>query len=405
MTQIAGQRDSMNIETGRKKIDAEPKIALFDPQATPLVTALFTIGREYVKDDSGAVAVSGVPLMKKPTINPEFTWWEDQLAGFKTQINLAAGYTGANTAIVVDDGGIFQARDIVYVPRTNELMEVNGAPAGNTVTFRRGVGASGTGVALLDNDELILIGSAYPEGAASNSGRSTLEVKNSNFTQIQRTAIEETRTFQRTEMWTENDWAYQIKKQGIEHLKKLERMLWFGKKEESVDTVNNASGKPKRTSGGIFNFIQTNRTAFNGTMTESDFHSFLEQALKNGSNMKYVFCSPRILSVISNFAHGRLQTKSGEQIFGLSVHEYQTPHGLVKLVRQPLFDESAATAGTMVVLDLKNLKYRFLQDSDVQLLDNRQAPDVDGRKSEYLSESGLQFQLENEAAMATGITN
>ena len=405
MTQIAGQRDTMNIETSRKKIDAEPKIALFDPQATPLVSSLFTIGREYVKDDSGAVKVSGVPLMKKATTNPRFDWWEDQLSGFKTLINLAAGYAAGDTSIVVDDGTIFSARDIVFVPRTGELMEVNGAPAGNTVTFRRGVGASGAGVALLDNDELILIGSAYPEGAASNSGNSTKEVNNFNYTQIQRTPIEETRTFSKTEMWTENDWAYQIKKQGIEHLKKLERMLWFGKREESTNTVNNTGGKPKRLSGGIMNFITTNRTVFSGTMTESDFHTFLEGALKNGSNMKYVFCSPRVLTVISNFAHGRLQTKVGEQIFGLTIHEYQSPHGMVKLVRQPLFDESAAYQGAMVAIDLKNLKYRFLQDSDVQLLDNRQANDVDGRKSEYLSESGLQFQLENEAAVATGITN
>jgi hypothetical protein len=284
-------------------------------------------------------------------------------------------------------------------------MEVSSVSS-NVVTVRRGVGNSGVGVAILDNDELVVIGSAYPEGAASQSARSTKEVKNYNYLQIQRTPIEETRTYSKTEMWTENDWAFEVKKQGIEHLKKLERMFWFGKREEGTDTTNNTSGKPKRYSGGIISqFLQTNRTAFSGTLTESDFHSFLETGLKNGSSMKYLFCAPRVLTVISNFAHGRLNTKIDDKIYGVTIHEYQSPHGLVKLVRQSLFDEMTQYSGAGVLLDLKNLKYRFLKDSDVSLKDNRQANDVDGRKSEYLSESGIQMMLEKEAAMFTGVSN
>lgn len=404
-TILSGQRDTLNIETSRKKIDAEPKIALFDPQATPLVSSLFTIGREYVKDGNGAVKVSGVPLLKKPTSNPRFDWWEDELIGYKTLVNNASGISSSDTTIEVDDYTIFRASDVVFVPRTGELMEVSGNPSSSPVTFRRGVGNSGTGVAMVDNDELVIIGSAYPEGATSQSGKSTLEVNNYNYTQIQRTPIEETRTFSKTEMWTENDWAFQLKKQGVEHLKKLERMLWFGKREESTNSTNNTNGKPKRFSGGIMNFISTYRTVFSGTMTEADFHAYLEVALKNGSTMKYNFCAPRVLSVISNFAHGRLQTKIDDKVFGLTIHEYQSPHGLVKLVRQPLFDEMQAYAGAMATIDMKNLKYRYLADSDVHLLDNRQENDRDGRKSEYLSESGLQFMLEREASVGTGITN
>lgn len=55
-------------------MDAEPKIALFDPQQTPLVSALFTIGREYNKDSDGRVQVGGVPIMKKVATNPRIDW-------------------------------------------------------------------------------------------------------------------------------------------------------------------------------------------------------------------------------------------------------------------------------------------------------------------------------------------
>ncbi len=403
-TILTGQRDTLNIETSRKKLDAEPKIALFDPQATPLATALFTMGREYVKDDQGRVKVGGVPLMKRVAFNPRVDWWEDELIGFKTTINNAAGYTTSSTSLVVaaGTGSIFQNRDTVFVPRTGEIFEVT-AVSTDTLTVVRGIGNSGVGVAINDKDELLLLGSAYPEGAASNSGRSTKETNNFQYLQIQRTPIEETRTFGKTELYTEADWAFEVKKQGIEHLKKLERMFWFGKRQEGTDAI---SGKPKRFSGGIIGqFIQTNVSVFPGTATESDFNQFLETVLSRGSSMKYLFCSPRVLTVISNFAQGRLRTVTDNQMYGMTIHEYQSPHGVMKLVREPIFDEVSDYAGAMCAVDFKNIKYRFLKDSDVSLLPNRQNNDVDGRKAEYLSESGIQLQLERESALAKGITN
>lgn len=403
MSVITGQRNTLNIEVGRIKKDAEPKIALFDPQATPLATAISTIGREYVKDTDGMVKVSGVPLMKKVTYNPRFDWWEDQLIAFKTNINNAGGYSAAATSIVVVDGTVFGAGDIVLVGRTNELMEVNGAPVGNTVTFRRGVGASGVGVVINNGDELVVIGNTYPEGSASRAARTTLEVNNFNYTQIMRTPVEITRTFMKTETYTEDDWKYEVKKSGVEHMKKIERTLFFGKKEQSVDVVNNASGNPKRTTGGILNFIQTNVFLASSVLTEFEWNAWLETALKNGSTYKYVFCAPRVLSVVSNFAQGRLITKQDDKIFGITIHEYQTPHGVVKLVREPIFDEQSATNGTAIALDLQNLKYRFLADSDTSFLDNRQNNDVDGQKGEYLTEFGLQFMLEKEASVMNGV--
>lgn len=399
---INGQRTTLNIETGRIKKDAEPKIALFDPQATPLATAISTIGREYVKDADGMVKVSGVPLMKKVTYNPRFDWWEDALLAFKSVAT--AVFTSSATTITVADGTVYGAGDILWNTRTNEIMEVNGAPSGNTLTVRRGVGSGGTGVAGLVNDELTVIGNAYPEGSASRSARTTKEVNNFNYTQIMRTPVEITRTLMKTETYTEDDWKYEVKKSGVEHMKKLERSLWFGKREESTDTTNNASGAPKRTTGGILNqFIQTNFFTSAGTLTEAEWNNFLETALKNGSSYKYVFCAPRVLSVVSQFGANRVLQKQSDQIYGVTIHEYQSPHGMVKLVRQPIFDETVQTSGMAVAIDLANMKYRYLQDSDTAFLDNRQNNDIDGKKGEYLTEFGLEFQLEKEAAVITGI--
>lgn len=403
MSLIAGQRDTLNIETGRIKKDVEPKIALLDPQVSPLMTAISTIGREYIKDGDGSVKVSGIPFMKRVSYNPRFDWWEDALIGTKTTVNNAAGITAGATTIAVADYTVFNQGDIVWNTRTNEVLEVNGAVTASPITVRRGVGASGVGVAMNDKDELIVIGNVYPEGAASRTGSTTLEVNAFNYTQIIRTPVEITETLKNTELYTEADWKYAVAKAGVEHMKKMERTLWFGKREQSTDTVNNANGKPKRTTGGILNFIATNVTVAPSTLTEAEWDAFLETALKNGSSMKYAFCSPRVLTVISTFAKNKLLTSNNDKSYGLSIMEYQSPHGVVKLVRQPIFDESVNTTGHCVVLDMNQLKYRFLQNRDTSFLDNRQANDIDGQKGEYLTEMGLQFMLERHSAVLKGV--
>lgn len=402
MSTINGQRTTLNIDNSRIKKDAEPKIALFDPQATPLATAISTIGREYVKDDNGMVKVSGVPVMKKVTTNPRFDWWEDQLIGFKS--NATAAFLSTDTTITVADGSIYNAGDIVMNTRTNEVIEIVGLPSGNSLTIRRGVGASGVGIAINAADEFLVIGNAYPEGAASRGAITTKEVNQFNYTQIIRTSVEITRTLQNSDTYTDKDWMYEVKKTGIDHMKKIERTLWFGKREQSIDTANNASGAPKRMTGGILGqFIVTNVMVAPSVLTEAEFNTFLETALKNGSTYKYVFCAPRVLTVISNFAQGRLRTAQDDTIYGLTIHEYQSPHGMVKLVRQPIFDESAQYSGHAVAVDMQNVKYRYLANSDTTFLDNRQNNDVDGKKGEYLTEMGLQFMLEKEASVLMGV--
>lgn len=407
MSTVSGIRDTLNIETGRIKKDVEAKIALLDPEISPLMTAVSTMGREYIREGEGAnaaVKVTGVPVMKRASTSSRFEWWEDQLVGVKTAVNNVAGITSSDTTIEVDDYTIFTAGDIVWNTRTNELLEVNGTPSSSPVTFRRGVGASAVGVAMNNDDELIIIGNVYPEGAASRESLTNLETNVYNYTQIIRTPVEITETLKNTDLYTEDEWKYQMKKAGVEHLKKMERAFWFGKREQSQNTVNNTAGKPKRTTGGILNhFLSTNVRVAPSTLTESDWNSFLELALQKGSTKKWAFCSPRALSVIASFASNKLQTKSDDRVYGVSIHEYISPHGTIKLVRQPMFAESVNTNGHVVVLDLGRFKYRYLQNRDVAFLDNRQENDEDSRKGEYLCEVGGQLMNESEMAVLKGV--
>ena len=401
MAFIDGQRTTLNIEQGRRVTDAEAKIALLDPQVTPLMTAFGTYGREYAHDKNGAVKVTGVPLMKRETINPEYTWWEDEVRDRVDAIDNAGGYTPGDTVLTVDDATIFFIGAEVFVPRTGEVMIVDAVGA-TDITVRRGIGT--TAAALVDDDPLLTIGSVYPEGALSRQSKTTLEVKNFNYTQIFRTPFSVTRTNDKSKLWTENDYLYEMRKQGIEHLKDVERAFWFGARSEQV---NATTGTPERTTGGIVNRITTNVVDAGGTLTEAEWESFLEQAFFSGNTEKYCFASPRVLSVVSQFATNKLEHISSDRdtITGLSIHEYQSAHGLLKIVRNPLFSEVDPTVLSAVVIDLPNLKYRFLTDSDTKLYEDIQENDRDGKKGEYISEVGIQLMLEQTHAVLKNVTS
>src|SRR3972149_4685562 len=100
MTNILIQRTTGNIEQGRRVTDAEAKIALLDPQITPLMTAFGTYGREYAHKGNNVVEVTGAPLMKRETYNPEYTWWEDAVQDRSDQLDGAI--TAVQTTITVD---------------------------------------------------------------------------------------------------------------------------------------------------------------------------------------------------------------------------------------------------------------------------------------------------------------
>lgn len=402
-TPLSGSRTTGNIETDRLVRDVESTIALLDPEISPLMAALASYGREYVNDAQGRVKVSGVPLAKKVTTSTKFEWYENAMLNVKSNVNNVAGITSTDTTIEVDDGDVYSENDLVWNTRTNELMEVDSI-SGDIITVRRGVGASGVGVAMLNDDELIVIGNLYPENETSGTPKTNVGDNVYNYTQIIRTPFGLSRSLMNSETYAGDDWAIQVKMNGIEHLKKMERVAWFGKRETGTDTVNNAAGAPKRTTGGILNhFLSTNVTTAAATLTESEWDSWLETALKKGSRMKYVFCAPRVLTVVSGFAKSKLDFKMDSSRYGVSVSEYQSPHGTVKLVRCPIFDESVNTNGHAVALDMSKIKYRYLKDSDTKFKDNIQENDRDGRKAEYITEFGIQLQNESEMAVLKGV--
>lgn len=375
-TIIIGSRDTYNINQDRRVVDMADTIALLQPSAAPLTCLLMR-------------------LQKKEAINPKFQWLEDDLQNRWDSVN---GTTGTGGSIIVTTISYFTVGDIVKVPRTGECMIVLTVTTGtSTITVTRGYGST-SAAALLATDPLVIIGNANEEGATAPTIKTTKTVTAYNYTQIFRSPFGVTRTEENSELYGGPDLAYERKKKGIEHAVDIERAFLFGEPKE-----DNAGTHPLRTTAGVLNFISTNVTASVGTLTEAKLQTFMESLFQYGSDTKFLFCSPLLLSAINSFAQSKLQMIPKDGTYGINIMRYISAHGEINLIKHRLL-EGTIYGGMGIAIDLKNLWYRPLRGSDTKLKTNIQANDEDGEKDEYITECGLQLMLEKTHAVIKGIT-
>jgi hypothetical protein len=166
MATITGAMTTTNVLSDQLAIDLGDRISLLEPSAQPL--AVFTRKAN-----------------KKRTVATKFSWLEDQSKPrFDTQ---NGGATNVATTVAVTNGAYFQQWDQVLNTRTGEQFRVD-AVAGGNLTVTRGIGSTGT--AMLNGDELYIIGTAQPENDTSKPARSDIPSKVTNNTQIFRTPFE-----------------------------------------------------------------------------------------------------------------------------------------------------------------------------------------------------------------------
>jgi hypothetical protein len=306
MTTInSGAIGSQNILSNQKVVDMSDRIYLLEPQAAPLY-----------------VLVSR--LNKRVAINTTVQWLEDVLNPSWTTLDatMACAATGTTMFLTASEG-IFNMWDLVKVPVTGEIFLVLGFGTATTDVcaarmYQPAMAHSRLPVAVTTNNsaasgaDLVIIGSAFAEGSASTdlATLSTQTTVVSNYLQIFRKSVEITKSMANTELYGGADRPYQRKKKGIELMRDLERAFLFGEPLQDTGAAGTyayaqAGGHARRTTGGIEYFISTNATDAGGALTEPEFEGFLRSVFRYGSNTRYLFCAPLILSVISLWAQGK----------------------------------------------------------------------------------------------------
>lgn len=382
MVTTARGTGTLDTETRRKR-DVSPLIAQLDPDAGPLVTLLMR-------------------LRSKATTDPKFEWFEDELLP-RFDI-LSQAVVVADAHIHVTNYKYFRAGDIVRVNK-NEILRVTTTPTTTEVATETLAGVASATTAAANGSQLHIIGNSNEENATSRSLLSTIRQAKSNYCQIFRHPFGYTATAMATDQYGQKDPEAEKAKQLIEHKKDIELSMILGVKSEYTGGTH-----PERTMGGIDEFISTNVQDMGGTMTEAEFNDFMRRVFRYGSNERVGLLSPLLSTVMSNLAAGKLQTRSDDKTYGITLSRYQSAGRVIELVEHKLLNNDSLTdlsgiAGWGLFLDIADLSIRYMNGRFTILRENIQANDADGRTDEYLSEVGLQLELEKKHGMATGVTD
>ena len=377
MPPIVGMRGTEQLAPEQKYIEMADKIKMLVPDETPFTTFLQS-------------------LSKVRTGFPEFKALEDDVL---PRFDAVVGAGGTAVTFNVATGTKFNKNDIIIATRTGEQMIV-ASVAGNALTVTRGAAP----VALVDADEILIAGSAQPEGDLSRVPVSANPVPILNYTQILRRSWELTGTAYASENETDpHDWDYQAAKIGIEHKRDIERTLLFG--VPSKATASN--GQAIRTTGGLFYWLKTNAMDAGGGFSEDEFNAFSRQVFKYGAKRKIAMGSPLATSVLNTFPMSKVRIGQSEKKYGINVTTFVSPFGELGLVTNWEL-EGAKYGGVLAIYDPANVRYRFLSNSkanrDSHVNTEIQPPDADTRRDEWLTEMGLEVNLEKTGGVITGIT-
>jgi hypothetical protein len=374
------------------------KLYMTEPRSFALMALVHSQGLDYQIEPS-VVNVTGTPVGVIMVDNFKFEMQLDSINEIKTAVNLAAGYTAGDTSIVVDDGAVVEKYALIYVPRTAEILRVSSVSS-NTLTVTRGE-AGTTAAALLDNDEFVMLNSAYAENAVSGDATFKNTTFDYNYTQIARTPYGNSRTEQGIKKYgIDNSYEKKKKMALIDMLRKNNGNMWLGGR--STDTTNKF-----RTAGGVISFIDSaNVYDVNNNLTQAEFEFWMRKyALAYNNTKKTLFAGSKLIEKINSWASDKVVYNSNAAVtkFGLSVKTYSTAWGDLDIVFEPYFDEVSSLNGYGIALDLNLIKFVYFTNGVLRAFDDIQENDRDGRKGEWLMEWSVQVNVPKSHAIIKNV--
>ena len=255
-----------------------------------------------------------------------------------------------------------------------------------------------------------IVGNANAEGAETPEPLFRQPSELYNYTQIFRNAAEITGTADKTNLRTGDSMKEQRKDALQDHSIEMEKAFLWGMRYSRTG----ANGKTMRFTGGIKSHITTNvanyvgDTTYTGTWIAAgkDWLNYqLKEIFKYGSSERLALCGDAALLGINILAeaYGDIQLKPKEIGYGIKVVEWYTPFGTIYLKTHPLFSFITSEANSIMLLQMDQLKYRYLRGRDTKLLKNRQNNDEDKTKDEYLTEAGLEIHHEGNHGYLEGV--
>jgi hypothetical protein len=358
-------------------------------------------------------------MKKKVTDDPQYYWWEREVSNVRIKLGQNLGVAAGAITVVADPygaGGGEQTKpgDLLLVEESGELLTVTAAGTAAEITIARTWGSVVATEVLYAgakvNPNLLIVGSIFEEGADTPESVRYRASKITNFTQIFRNSLKATRTAMQTRLRTVDEVRDAKQQALLYHGIAMEHGFIWGEKIE-----NTGGSEVKRSTGGIIQHIDSNNIAAFNINTAADapaavswdeMEPHLMEMFRFGSQEKLALCGNRAMLAIQQMIR-RSDAASVEMTpttkeYGMDVRRLFCPSGTLILKTHPLFNQNQSSIGTsvqdyfgmdswMMVIDMGDLTYRPLRNSDTQYLPDRQANGVDGLTSEYLTECGLEI--------------
>lgn len=367
----------------------------------------------YLNPNGSAPLTALLAKAKKESVNdPEFSWWEERMTPIRVQVFFTTGYaTTATSVTVVNEalrlvpGDVLQVEKIEDTTYTNEFVQVDAMPPNDTTfSFIRAV--AGTAAAPIPNSAFLTkVGNVFEEGSPKANITTRNPTKLANLTQIFKTALGITNTAKVTEARTGDPWKNDKVRRSFDHSVALEMAFLFGKKYETVGP----GGKPMRYTGGLRQFITTNVTIFTSTPTEDTFLNAVYKVWDwdtGSGNERVVLAGNGFMNNLNKLAKTnssvRINYDGILDVYGMKLQKWVTPQGTLGIKTHPLMNVHGRYTNSAFIIDPTGLIYRPLRDTKFE--DNIQAPGVDAREAQWITECGLEVHHESTMAYLSNFT-
>jgi hypothetical protein len=302
-------------------------------------------------------------------------------------------------------GDLFLVEKADSATYDNEIVEVSSVTSDVAVVMRRGqcgTAAANTGVSVF----LTKIGNRFAEGTGAPTASSRNPTKVLNYCQIFKTSYDLTRTASQTKARTGDPLKNDKKRKMFDHSVAMELAFMWGVKNETTGS----NGKPLRTTGGLRQFITTNRTVFATTPTVNTIldalYPVFDYSGEGAGNERIIFAGNGALNtfnkVLMNNSNVEIQYEGIIKQYGMALQSFVTPQGIFYIKSHPLMNTHPRYTNSMFVINGAGLRYRYLMDTKTQ--DNIQANDSDEKKGQYISEVGLEVNHEKTFAYLGNVT-
>ncbi len=345
----------------------------------------------YTNANTAPVTALIEKLGKKKTVGqPTFYHFETDRLPRVVEVDGNQNDSETSIEVTAGHGKRCVVGTILLNTRTDEMLRVTSIST-DTLTVATRPFAGTTAAAMLDNDELAILGTAAADGATSVASITSEPTQVTNACQIFRRAFEMTGRDISADTFTDDE--------KVRIMRDAHDAVQMDMEQAYLFSTGIATSDPTATAGFV-KWATTNVTNMGGVaLDEQSWNTFLKSVLirNYGSRKNMVlFAGDNVCEALDSFARDVIRYKSDDEMLGIAIGEARSSFGTVKVVRHGLLSDTLGSqaglgrwGGRAFLINFDYFGKAVYKNRGLNLYSNIETPGTDGKKWEYLGDEGL----------------